>query len=105
MMKEGSEEQRLKYLEFVQAAVLHLVLCAASVYAYAKDNSGPLKPGVQRVEGTVRTVVGPVYNKFHDVPFALPKLVDRKVFFCLRIWCIICFSDYHSKYICFLNWI
>ncbi|CDP18044.1 unnamed protein product [Coffea canephora] len=76
---EGSEEQRLKYLEFVQAAVLHLVLCAASVYAYAKDNSGPLKPGVQRVEGTVRTVVGPVYNKFHDVPFALLKLVDRKV--------------------------
>lgn len=76
---EGSEEQRLKYLEFVQVAVLHAVLCAARVYAYAKENSGPLKPGVQRVEGTVRTVVGPVYNKFHGVPVELLKFVDRKV--------------------------
>lgn len=76
---EGSEEQRLKYLEFFQVAVLHAVLCAAKVYAYAKDNSGPLKPGVQKVEGTVKTVVGPVYDKFHDVPVELLKFVDRKV--------------------------
>lgn len=69
----------MKYFEFVQVAALHAVLCAAKIYGYAKDNSGPLKPGVQRVEGTVKTVVGPVYDKFHDVPVELLKFVDRKV--------------------------
>ncbi|KAL3538155.1 hypothetical protein ACH5RR_001521 [Cinchona calisaya] len=76
---EEIQEQRLKYLDFVQVAALHAVLCAAKLYEYAKDNSGPLKPGVQSVEGTVKTVVGPVYYKFHDVPGELLKFVDRKV--------------------------
>lgn len=49
------------------------------LYEYAKDRSGPLKPGVDTVEETVKTVVGPVYNKFHDVPVELLKYVDRKV--------------------------
>ncbi|KAK9281270.1 hypothetical protein L1049_004166 [Liquidambar formosana] len=31
------------------------------------------------VEGTVKTVIGPVYEKFHDVPIELLKFVDRKV--------------------------
>jgi len=74
-----TEEERLKYLEFIQVATLHAVLCFSRLYGYAKDNSGPLKPGVQSVEGTVKTVVGPVYDKFHDVPIGLLKLVDRKV--------------------------
>lgn len=78
---ESEEAQRLKYLEFVQVAVLHAVLVAAKLYDYAKDNSGPLKPGVQTVEGTVKTIVGPVYSKFHDVPIELLKFVDRKVWF------------------------
>lgn len=72
-------EQNLKYLEFVQVAALHMVLYVSKLYDYAKDNSGPLKPGVQTVEGTVKTVVGPVYQKFHDVPVELLKFVDRKV--------------------------
>lgn len=75
-----SEEQRLKYLEFVQVAALHAILCAAKVYSYAKENLGPLKPGVQTVEGTVKTVVGPVYDKVHNVPGEVLKFVDRKVF-------------------------
>ncbi|GAV75945.1 REF domain-containing protein [Cephalotus follicularis] len=73
------EEQRLKYLEFVQVATLHLVLCLSKLYAIAKDKSGPLKPGVETVEGTVKSVVGPVYDKFHDVPIDVLKFVDRKV--------------------------
>ncbi|GAA0153639.1 hypothetical protein LIER_11831 [Lithospermum erythrorhizon] len=73
------DENELKYLEFVQVSTLQAVLCAAKLYDYAKDNSGPLKPGVQSVEGTVKTVVGPVYDKFHGVPFELLKFVDRKV--------------------------
>ncbi|CAH9087372.1 unnamed protein product [Cuscuta europaea] len=73
------EEQRLKYLEFVQVAALHAVLCAAKLYSYAKENLGPLKPGVQTVEGTVKTVVGPVYEKIQYVPSEVLKFVDRKV--------------------------
>lgn len=76
---ESEEEQRLKYFEFVQIATLHALMCAAKLYTYAKDNAGPLKPGVDTVEGTVKTVVGPVYDKFHDVPIELLKFVDRKV--------------------------
>ncbi|CAK9180259.1 unnamed protein product [Ilex paraguariensis] len=74
-----AEEQRLKYLEFVQVASLRMVMCASKLYDYAKDNSGPLKPGVKTVEGTVKTVVGPVYDKFHDVPAEVLKFVDRKI--------------------------
>ncbi|XP_019187461.1 PREDICTED: stress-related protein [Ipomoea nil] len=74
-----SEEQRLKYLEFVQVAALHAILCAAKLYSYAKENLGPLKPGVQTVEGTVKTVVGPVYDKVHSVPAEVLKFVDRKM--------------------------
>ncbi|KAG9152191.1 hypothetical protein Leryth_016387 [Lithospermum erythrorhizon] len=78
-MMDVKDENELKYLEFVQVSTLQAVLCAAKLYDYAKDNSGPLKPGVQSVEGTVKTVVGPVYDKFHGVPFELLKFVDRKV--------------------------
>ncbi|XP_010910380.2 stress-related protein [Elaeis guineensis] len=70
---------KLKYLDFVHVAAIQAVVCLASVYDFAKENSGPLKPGVQTVEGTVKTVIGPVYDKFHDVPLEFLKFVDRKV--------------------------
>ncbi|XP_057464655.1 REF/SRPP-like protein At3g05500 [Actinidia eriantha] len=77
---EGEEEvQNLKYLEFVQVASLHALMCFSRLYDYAKDNSGPLKPGVETMEGTVKTVVGPVYDKFHDFPIEVLKFVDHKV--------------------------
>ncbi|XVF72604.1 hypothetical protein PTKIN_Ptkin12aG0134100 [Pterospermum kingtungense] len=72
-------EKKLKYLDFVQVAAIYALVCLSSIYEYAKENSGPLKPGVQTVEGTVKTVIGPVYDKFHDVPFELLRFVDRKV--------------------------
>ncbi|KAE9460496.1 hypothetical protein C3L33_07607, partial [Rhododendron williamsianum] len=56
-----------------------MIVCFSTLYEFAKENSGPLKPGVQTVEGTVKTVIGPVYEKFHDVPFELLKFVDHKV--------------------------
>lgn len=77
--EEAIEQERLRYLEFVHAAAIHAVLCAARLYVYAKESAGPLRPGVQTVEGTVKTVVGPVYDKIHGVPFELLKFVDRKV--------------------------
>uniref|UniRef100_A0A7N2N4V5 Rubber elongation factor protein n=1 Tax=Quercus lobata TaxID=97700 RepID=A0A7N2N4V5_QUELO len=69
----------LKYLDFVQVAAIYIVVCFSSLYEYAKENAGPLKLGVQTVEGTVKTIIGPVYEKFHDVPLELLKFVDRKV--------------------------
>nr|DAD38058.1 TPA_asm: hypothetical protein HUJ06_008699 [Nelumbo nucifera] len=78
-LKAKDKEHRLRYLDFVQAAALQAVICFSSLYNYAKENSGPLRPGVQSVENTVKTVIGPVYEKFHDIPFELLKFVDRKV--------------------------
>ncbi|XP_043697310.1 stress-related protein [Telopea speciosissima] len=72
-------EERLKYLDFVQVATLNIFTCFSTLYEYAKESSGPLKPGVRTVEGTVKTVISPVYEKLHDVPFELLKFVDRKV--------------------------
>lgn len=80
-MKAQIDGEKLKYLEFLQVAMIHAALCVVKVYGYAKENSGPLKPGVQTVEGTVKTVVGPVYDKYHDVPVEVLKFVDRKVLF------------------------
>lgn len=73
------EKERLKYLEFVQAAAVEALLRFALIYAKAKDKSGPLKPGVESVEGAVKTVVGPVYHKYHDVPVEVLKYMDQKV--------------------------
>ncbi|KAF7817918.1 REF/SRPP-like protein [Senna tora] len=73
------EEPGLKYLEFVQIATIHALMRFSILYAYAKERSGPLKHGVDTVEETVKSVVGPVYVKFHDVPVELLKYVDRKV--------------------------
>ncbi|KAJ8447827.1 hypothetical protein Cgig2_015190 [Carnegiea gigantea] len=78
-MKGSNEEQRLKYLDFVHAAALHAIVCFSNLYCYAKDKAGPLKPSVETVEGTVKTIVGPVYQRFHGVPFELLKFVDRKL--------------------------
>ncbi|KAB2634954.1 REF/SRPP-like protein [Pyrus ussuriensis x Pyrus communis] len=75
----AEEEQRLKYFQFVQVAAAYAEVCFTNLYGYAKERSGPLKPGVESVEGTVKTVVGPVYNKYHDVPAHLLTFVDRKV--------------------------
>ncbi|MFQ6665424.1 hypothetical protein Gotur_032156 [Gossypium turneri] len=72
-------QKKLKYLDFIQVVSIYVVVCVSSIYEYAKENSGPLKPGVQTVEETVKTVIGPVYDKFRDVPFELLKFVDCKV--------------------------
>ena len=79
ILKVDENKKGLKYMDFVQVAAIYIVVCFSSLYEYAKENAGPLKPGVQTVEDTVRTVIGPVYDKFHDVPFELLKFVDRKV--------------------------
>ncbi|XP_062144070.1 stress-related protein isoform X2 [Alnus glutinosa] len=76
---ETDDEKSLKYLDFVQVAAIYIVVCFSTLYEYAKESSGPLKSGVEAVEGTVKTVMGPVYERFNDVPFELLKFADRKV--------------------------
>jgi hypothetical protein len=78
-LKVQDDEKSLKYLNFVQVAAIYIVVCFSTLYEYAKESSGPLKSGVEAVEGTVKTVIGPVYERFNDVPFELLKFVDRKV--------------------------
>ncbi|EYU42215.1 hypothetical protein ABFS82_14G130600 [Erythranthe guttata] len=73
------EEKKLKYLDFVQLVTIYVVVCCSTIYEYAKENSGPLRAGVQTVEGAVKAVVGPVFEKFQDVPFQLLYFADRKV--------------------------
>ncbi|ONK61594.1 uncharacterized protein A4U43_C08F31590 [Asparagus officinalis] len=74
-----TKQAKLKYLDFVHVAAIQALVCVSRLYDWAKENSGPLKPGVQTVEGTVKTVVGPVYEKFRDLPFEILKFVDTKV--------------------------
>ncbi|CAL5423569.1 unnamed protein product [Camellia sinensis] len=73
------DEKRLKYLDIIQVATIYVIVCFSSLYEYAKENAGPLKPGVQTVEGIVKTVIESVYDKFHDIPFEFLKLIDPKV--------------------------
>ncbi|PKU86743.1 Stress-related protein [Dendrobium catenatum] len=73
------EVEKLQYLEIVHLAAIRAVLCVTTLYLYAKENSGPLRNGVESVEGTVKTVVGPLYDRYHGFPFELLKIADRKV--------------------------
>ncbi|KAJ4847442.1 hypothetical protein Tsubulata_030686 [Turnera subulata] len=74
-----NNEKQLKYLGFVQEAAMYVLESFATVYEYAKKNSGPLKPGVQNIEGAIKTVIGSIYENFHDVPFKILRFLDCKV--------------------------
>lgn len=92
-------------MEFVQVATIHVLLCFHNLYAYAKAKSGPLKPGVESVEGTVKNVVGPVYDKYHGLPIGLLKFIDRKVSpLCVEFgwffYLIACFMDLFYMHVC-----
>ncbi|XWS42380.1 hypothetical protein CRYUN_Cryun16bG0009700 [Craigia yunnanensis] len=73
------EEQRLKYLAFVQVAAVHVVLLFTNLYVYVKERSGSLKPCIEIIEGMVKSMVGLAFYKFFDVPFKLLQFFDSKV--------------------------
>lgn len=81
-------------------AAIYILVCFSTLYEYAKENSGPLKPGVETVQGTVKTVIGPVFDKFHDVPYQLLKFVDRKVSVCLLLSLSLSVSRGHIVSLC-----
>jgi hypothetical protein len=70
---------KLRYLDFVQVAAAQAVVCLAGLYGLAKDHAGPLRPGVDAVESTVKGVAGPVYARFGGLPLDVLAFVDRKV--------------------------
>ncbi|XP_015958003.1 REF/SRPP-like protein At1g67360 [Arachis duranensis] len=76
---ERKSEKELKHLGFVRIAAIQAFVCVSNLYQYAKHNSGSLRSAVGTVEGTVSAVLGPVYNKFRDVPDDLLVFVDNKV--------------------------
>ncbi|KAJ9128592.1 hypothetical protein P3X46_034718 [Hevea brasiliensis] len=69
----NEKEEKLKYLEFVQATTDDAVTSLSNIYLYAKDNSGPLKPGVETIEGVAKTVVIPASK----IPTEAIKFADR----------------------------
>ncbi|KAL6223116.1 hypothetical protein ACLB2K_006506 [Fragaria x ananassa] len=78
-VEEKQQQQQLKYLQFVQVAALHAAVRFSNAYAYAKEISGPLRTGVESAEGAVKTVVGPVYDKYQALPGDLLAFLDGKV--------------------------
>ena len=63
----------------MQFATVQALMRCAILYSFAKERSGPLKSGVETVEEAVKTVVAPLYDKFHLVPAEFLRYVDRKV--------------------------
>ncbi|XP_020213065.1 REF/SRPP-like protein At1g67360 [Cajanus cajan] len=77
--KFESNDKELKHLWFVRIAAIQTYVFVSNLYEYAKQNSGPLRSTVGTVENTVTTVLGPVCNKFKDVPDDVLVFVDNKV--------------------------
>ncbi|KAI3935329.1 hypothetical protein MKW98_027149 [Papaver atlanticum] len=78
-MTDRSVKENLKHLAFIHIATVQAVVFLTKIYNFAKEKSGPLKPGVESVEGTLKTVVAPVYHKFKDIPYNVLKFIDKRV--------------------------
>ncbi|XP_031491175.1 stress-related protein-like [Nymphaea colorata] len=76
---QENREGNLKHLGFFRVAAIRALACVSALYGQAKENSGPLRSGVEAVEGTVKMVVGPVYQRLKGVPDDLLCFVDKKV--------------------------
>jgi hypothetical protein len=78
-VKVENQNKELKRLGFVKIAAIHTYVFVSYLYESAKKNSGSLRSAVETVEGSVTTVIGPVYNKFKGVPDDVLVFVDNKV--------------------------
>ncbi|KAL9271216.1 Stress-related protein [Drosera capensis] len=76
---DANDEPSLKYLDFVRGIAMYTIVWFSSLYVYAKGKCGLLKPSVEAVESMVKTVVGPVYDKYCGVPSKVLKFVDNKI--------------------------
>ncbi|KAF2305246.1 hypothetical protein GH714_003428 [Hevea brasiliensis] len=78
-MAEEVEEERLKYLDFVRAAGVYAVDSFSTLYLYAKDISGPLKPGVDTIENVLDGVVPPVIKQVSAQTYSVAQDAPRIV--------------------------
>lgn len=78
-MNQGCGESNLKYLGFFPAAVASACLYLSTIYEAAKDQAGPLRPGVEDVEDVLKTVLRPVVRIAEDQSTKLLDYVDKKV--------------------------
>lgn len=58
---------------------INAAVVVSNLYDYAKQNSGPIKSTVGKVENAVAAVVGPVYERFKSVPADILVFLDEKV--------------------------
>lgn len=70
---------KLKHLGFVMILAINAVEMVSNLYDYVKQNFSPLKSAVGTLENAVKAVVGPVYNKFKDVPGEVLVFLNKKV--------------------------
>lgn len=70
---------QLEHLGFVRILAINAAVLVSNLYIYAKQNSGPLKSTVEKVEDAVTTVVSPVYERFKGIPTDILVFLDKKV--------------------------
>ncbi|KAH7297123.1 hypothetical protein KP509_26G054700 [Ceratopteris richardii] len=78
-MRQSAEKCKLKYLEFFPAAFASVRFYFSTIYNVAKDQAGPLKPGIEDIEEVLRDVLRPVLRAAEDYSRKLLKYIDNKV--------------------------
>lgn len=78
-MNNSDGEHSLKYLGFFPVALASACLYVSMIYEAAKDQAGPLKPGVEDVEDMLKTVLRPILKIAEDNSMKLLDFVDKKV--------------------------
>ncbi|CAM8883714.1 unnamed protein product [Rhodiola kirilowii] len=79
MSTTESMSRDLKHLGVVRIAAIQTVLLVSSLYDYVKKNAGPLRSVIGSVEGTAKSVVGPVCEKYKNFPYQVLVFADHKV--------------------------
>uniref|UniRef100_A0A7N0TX29 REF/SRPP-like protein n=1 Tax=Kalanchoe fedtschenkoi TaxID=63787 RepID=A0A7N0TX29_KALFE len=79
MSTTESRSRDLKHLGFVRIAAIQAAVLASSLYDYVKRNAGPLRSVVGSVEGTAKSVVVPIWDKYKNLPDGLLLFADQKV--------------------------
>jgi len=72
-------ETGLKYLEFLRVAIINGSAYAVKLYNYGKENSGSFKPSVDSMEGTVKSMTGPLAQRFEGRLPEVLQFADKKV--------------------------
>ncbi|XP_057776962.1 REF/SRPP-like protein At1g67360 [Salvia miltiorrhiza] len=79
MERTARNDIQLKRLGFLRTLTINVIVLVSNIYDHAKQNSGSLKPTVDKAEDAVAAVVTPIYQRFKDVPTHLLVFLDNKV--------------------------